>query len=278
MRVSSFGPLRLFARRGRRYPPGAHAGAVGAARRLHCDARAAVAPKNSLRSLRSLRSNSFGESVHEARCARRPRRCASRRPRNRPCRVPPAAQAPRRHAGNEHRGAPAKARAGSRRRAYAQPTTKLRRRVISAKRLLAEAKSAGLVDRARSAPRQLTRRNCLTAVSTANEGSFSTGPRDRASQGTLAQRGQASKRRRLPARAFARADARTQSERSRTAATGRQLNLTRSLLNARCGRGTPRPVSSLIAVGTCSRSSPSCAAPAGTAAAWSGRSAAGSEA
>ena len=210
MQVSSFGPLRSFARRGRRYPPGAHAGAVCASLRLHCDARAAVAPKNSLRSLRSLRSNSFGESVHEARCARRPRPCASRRPRNRPCRVPPAAQAPRRHAGNEHRGAPAKARAGSRRRAYAQP------------------RSAGLVDRARSAPRQLTRRNCLTAVSAANEGSFSTGPRDRASQGTLAQRGQASKRRRLPARAFARADAPTQSGRSRTAATGRTTTLKRS--------------------------------------------------
>jgi hypothetical protein len=53
-------PMRLFAevrfrgssaRRGRRYPPGAHAGAVGAARRLHCDARSAVAPQNSLRSL-----------------------------------------------------------------------------------------------------------------------------------------------------------------------------------------------------------------------------------
>ena len=45
-----------YARRGRRCPPGAHAVAVGAARRLHCDARAGVAPQNSLRSLRSLRS------------------------------------------------------------------------------------------------------------------------------------------------------------------------------------------------------------------------------
>jgi len=41
--------------------------AVGAARRLHCDAHAAVAPQNSLRELRSLRSNTRGESVYEAR-------------------------------------------------------------------------------------------------------------------------------------------------------------------------------------------------------------------
>jgi hypothetical protein len=201
-RSSSFGPLQLFAggrsfvssaRRGRWYPVRAHAVAVGAARRLHCAARSGVAPKNSLRSLRSLRSDSFGESVHEARCARRPRPCAARRPRNRPCRVPPAAQAPSGRACSKHRNASAKARAGSRRRAYAQP------------------RSAGLVDRARSAHRELTRRNCLTIVSAANEGSFSTGPRDRASQGTLAQRGQALKRRRLPARAFARAHARAES-------------------------------------------------------------------
>ena len=38
-------------------PAWAHAGAVGAARRLRCDARSGVAPRNSLRSLRSLRSN-----------------------------------------------------------------------------------------------------------------------------------------------------------------------------------------------------------------------------
>ncbi len=61
-------------------------------RRLHCDARPGVAPRNSLRDLRSLRSAKRGESVYEARCARRPQACASRRPRNRPCRVPPVAQ------------------------------------------------------------------------------------------------------------------------------------------------------------------------------------------
>jgi hypothetical protein len=55
--------------------------AVGPLGRLRCDARGRVAPPNSLRSLRSLRSDNGGESVDEARCARRPRRCASRRPR-----------------------------------------------------------------------------------------------------------------------------------------------------------------------------------------------------
>ena len=97
---SASGPLRSFvgvcfrvasARRGRRCPARAHAVAVAAARRLHCDARPGVAAQNSLRSLRSLRSDNRAESVYEARCARRPRSCASRRHTNRPHRAPPAA-------------------------------------------------------------------------------------------------------------------------------------------------------------------------------------------
>ena len=75
-RVAAPGPLLTFAcgcdrawfaHRGRRCPRGAHAVAVGLAGRLHCDARARVVPQNSLRSLRSLRSNSRGKSVDEAR-------------------------------------------------------------------------------------------------------------------------------------------------------------------------------------------------------------------
>jgi hypothetical protein len=63
----------------------AHAGAVFAARRLRCGTRFEVAPNNSLRSLRSLRSDTFGESEVEAReYARRPRSSVPRRPRNRP--------------------------------------------------------------------------------------------------------------------------------------------------------------------------------------------------
>ena len=83
------GPMRLFAkgcscaasaRRGKGSPPVAHAVAVSASLRLHCAARSGVAPPNSLRSLRSLRSNNRGESVHEARAARAPTpalRCSS---------------------------------------------------------------------------------------------------------------------------------------------------------------------------------------------------------
>jgi hypothetical protein len=81
------------ARRGGWYPAGAHTRAVSAALRLPCDARSEVAPRNSLRSLRSLRSNSRGESDHEARgYARRARCCDARRPPNRTHRVPPTAQ------------------------------------------------------------------------------------------------------------------------------------------------------------------------------------------
>jgi hypothetical protein len=58
---------------------GAHTVTVGALRQLHCGARSGVVPKNSLRSLRSLRSNSFGKHANEARCARRPLHCAPRR-------------------------------------------------------------------------------------------------------------------------------------------------------------------------------------------------------
>ena len=44
--------------------------AVGAGRRLPCDARSGLAPRNSLRSLRSLRSNKRGESDLTKRAAR----------------------------------------------------------------------------------------------------------------------------------------------------------------------------------------------------------------
>ncbi len=60
-------------------------------RRLRCGARVSVAPHNSLRSLRSLRSNRCGESVHEA-------RAYARRPKPWPCR-PRWAQAPSRSPG-----------------------------------------------------------------------------------------------------------------------------------------------------------------------------------
>lgn len=59
--------------------------------RLRCDARGRVAPQNSLRAPWALRSDSCGESVLDARCARRPRPCASRRSRRHPEQAPAAA-------------------------------------------------------------------------------------------------------------------------------------------------------------------------------------------
>ena len=69
-------------------------GAGGSGRpdgRLRCDARRRVAPQNSLRASRALRSDSCGESVFNARCARRPRPCASRRSQRHPEQAPAAA-------------------------------------------------------------------------------------------------------------------------------------------------------------------------------------------
>jgi hypothetical protein len=81
-------------RRGRRCAARARSGAVAAKLRLRCGARPGVASQNSLRSLRSLRSNTCDESGHEARCARRLLGCAPRRPRSRPHRAPPASLLP----------------------------------------------------------------------------------------------------------------------------------------------------------------------------------------
>jgi hypothetical protein len=147
----------VVARRGGRYPVGAHAGSVGLAGRLRCDARSEVASRNSLRSLRSLRSNTRDESVVDARCARRPRLCASRRPRNRPHRVPPAAHPTVLAVRSRATNACAKAGSGSLWRASEAP------------------RSAGLVAARASAHQHLTRRGCLSAESAANEASSATG-------------------------------------------------------------------------------------------------------
>jgi len=111
---------RASARRSRQHPAAAHAESVGLAGRLRCDARTKGAPHNSLRELRSLRSDRCGESVVEARCARRPWHCASRRPRNRLRGVPPAAQGTTAAYGSWPLPLAAKPRAGGRWRAIAQ--------------------------------------------------------------------------------------------------------------------------------------------------------------
>jgi hypothetical protein len=74
-------------RRGSRYPPGAHTGAV--ALRVDCAVVLGLgsAPRNSLCSLRSRRSDNRGENVDAVRCAHRPQPCAPRRHRDRPRRV-----------------------------------------------------------------------------------------------------------------------------------------------------------------------------------------------
>ena len=79
-------------RRGRRCPAWAHTWAVCGTPRLPCAARPRGASQNSLRSLRSLRSNNRDENVFDARCARHPVVCAARRPRDRPRRAPSAAK------------------------------------------------------------------------------------------------------------------------------------------------------------------------------------------
>ncbi len=119
-----------------------------------------VAPHNSLRSLRSLRSDNCGESAHEARCARRPQSSSPRRPTNRRCRVPPAAKAPWGGARWQSAAASAKARPGRWQRACGAP------------------RSTGLVARARGAPRQLT---CRTL---SERSELCDGPQGRAPQGS----------------------------------------------------------------------------------------------
>ncbi len=97
---SAFGPSLPFAwvrtclrsaRRGRRYPQRAHAGAVYASLRLRCGARLEVAPRTRCaHCVRYAQTGAASQTV-EARCARRLQDCAPRRSRNRPLRVAPAA-------------------------------------------------------------------------------------------------------------------------------------------------------------------------------------------
>ena len=196
--------LGVFARRGRRCPSGAHAGAVSAALRLPCDARSGVAPQNSLRSLRSLRSNSCGESEDEAR-SRAPTPALrfwlrlTSAARLLPC-AATSLSSPQKSPlpGTACRSATTGACLQRIRRclgkgACGQAAARLRG---------AEKRRAR--GRARSALRLLTRRSCLNAANEVSAVSFATGPRDRASQGSRSEAQTASpKRCGLPARAFA---------------------------------------------------------------------------
>ena len=198
----------------------------GPAGHVPCGARPSVAPQNSLRSLRSLRSNSCGESVHEARCARRPKGSAPRRRRGAPpgthprlcdrrrcfakrrrdAGIEPASRRTREQSRGrarrrldacaspslpQQRAVPAKTRAGGGRSASAAPT------------------SAGLAGSARSAPRGLTRHSCPSVESEANAASSATARKteQRRGRGPQGHAKAAVKRSTPPARGFARLSA-----------------------------------------------------------------------
>jgi hypothetical protein len=161
------------------------------ARRLRCGARVSVAPQYSLHSLRSLRSNSCGESDHEARgYARRPKPSAPRRRTGAPAHTRPRLGAGamvlcwrRARAGHRARpsprGAPA-ARGKPRARCpwlakHSPPRTIASRkawgRPVPGCVGDGEERSPGVGARTR-ALRKLTRRKCLNATSAASEVSF----------------------------------------------------------------------------------------------------------
>ena len=176
-----------FARRGGRCPRRAPTVAVGAARRLRCDARSTVAPRNSLHSLRSLRPNSLGESDE---------RSALRAP-TALLRFSPPHKSPT--PGTAHRAAPlvvfddevhggaGKAGGGCALAAtYAAP------------------RNTRLVAARASAHRVLTRRDCPSATNAVSAASFATGRETEYRREPEAQRrAAASERQRIPTRGFA---------------------------------------------------------------------------
>jgi len=175
------------ARRGGRYPGWAHGVAVGAAHRLRCDARAGVAPRNSLRSLRSLHSDNRGES-DERSALRAPTPALRFSP---PHKSPTPGTAHRAATlvvfGEKVLGASGKAVGGCASAAtYAAPS--------SAERVAARA----------SALRVLTRRDCSSVATAGSVASFSAGHAIEQHREPSAQRrAAASERRRTPARGFA---------------------------------------------------------------------------
>ncbi len=177
------------ARRGGWYPVWAPTVAVGPAGRLRCAARSEGAPRNSLRSLRSLRSNSRGGS--DERSALRAPPSALR------CSPPHKSPTP----GTAHRaatlvvfddachGGAGKAGGGCATAAtYAAPS------------------STGLVAaRTQRALRDLTRRDCPSAANEVSVASFAAGHETEQRREPLAHEGPTAvfERRRIPARGFA---------------------------------------------------------------------------
>ena len=162
--------------------PAQGAGGSGRLRgRLHCDARGRVAPQNSLRAQGALRSDSCGESVLDARCARRPRRCASRRS--------------QRHPGQAHTAALNlwNAQCVVDIPSYPEKTVLALMAERHAKssagggglwRACGSPRSAGGEARARSALRQQIRGSCPSVANAVSEASSAAGPCARAPQGS----------------------------------------------------------------------------------------------
>ena len=174
------------ARRGRRHPAGAHAVAVVASRRLPCGARSEVAPPNSLRSLRSLRSSkrrrvSLRSALRAPTSALRSSSPQKSPPPSAACRSGAVGVLP-----TNRSNVSAKACPGRLRSASSAPS------------------SAGPVARARSALRELTCRRLFERSERSERSEFGDGPRDRAAQGSRSAAETAEvKRSRLPGRAFA---------------------------------------------------------------------------
>ena len=170
--VATSGPLRLFAivrsfkfvsaRARRRARPGRGSdGLPFASLRVPCGTRSSGPSHNSLRSLRSLRSNTCAESDDEARQMRaRPEGLRSSAAPIRPAQAPPGALPATEVVSDTTHTTPLSAT----------------RHPGRAQRACEALRSTGLVARARSALRALTRRVCSSAVSAANVASYAAGP------------------------------------------------------------------------------------------------------
>ena len=177
------------ARRGGRYPAAAPTVAVGLASRLRCASHSALAPRNSLHSLRSFRSNSRGESEVEARAARVPSallRCSP------PHKSPPP--------GTAHRAVTLVVFDD----AYHRGAGKAVGGCASAATYAAPSSTELMAARAQRALRVLTRRDCPSATNAVSEASFATGHEIEQRRGPgPAGRAAAFERRRIPARGVA---------------------------------------------------------------------------
>ena len=154
--------------RGEPYPVRAHAVAVYASLRLRCAARSEGAPRNSLHSLRSLRSDSLGES--DERSALRAPPSALR------CSLPQKSPAP----GAAHRAATPRCSSMDATVVPAKPWSGVRRRRHDAALRNAELMAA----RAQRALQHLTRRDCSSVANAVSAASFSAGHRDRVPEGS----------------------------------------------------------------------------------------------